>query len=271
MNHRGQFHGGGRVLYKGGLCLYLSLIGLLLWAPLGLGQSRGAPLPGYMPPPTPAVTTRSSGASQGATIPELEAERRKLGPRLVQLRKEINRLEVETVEASIKARAGGPDAQHQDLVARTAASKQANLQKEADKIGQQYTQLELATNRISAAEPPPSSIDEARARNVANQNTMKHTLNLLMKLEAQALDQAQLFKKLGYTQGYIEWLKKKDALTAQIVKYKDSLDASADYEKTLRQMEGTKGDPNKMLYEELHKLGDQLMKQPPTSRGGRIQ
>ena len=44
MNHREQFHGVGRGLYKGGICLCLALIGLLLGAPLGIGQSRGAAL-----------------------------------------------------------------------------------------------------------------------------------------------------------------------------------------------------------------------------------
>lgn len=210
MNHREQFHGVGRVLYKGGLCLCLALIGLLLGAPLGVGPSLGA------------------------TIPEIEAEIRKLEQRLVQVRTNIVSFEATRVAAENKAKAGGPNAETEALIARTALLMQQRSREEEEQIRQRFHKLDHRRDLLRAAESLPSSKDEAIARSVAVQNNLKHNINFLMKLEAIALNQAQVYKQAGYSQGYIDEMKNKDALTAQIVKFQQKLQAMEVQEQALR-------------------------------------
>jgi hypothetical protein len=211
MNHREQFHGAGRVLYKGGLCVCLALIGLLLGAPLGVGQSRGA------------------------TLQQIDAEMRKLEQRMVQINNDFIRIEALRIEASKQAKAGGPDAELQDLSAQTYSLSQGYSQKEYTTIHQRYTQLDQERLRLLNSRPPPSSTAEAIAISVAQQNNLRHNINFLTNLEGQAISMAQICKRSGDNQGYIAWMKKKDGLTAQIAKYQGFLRTCEDYEKATRQ------------------------------------
>jgi hypothetical protein len=236
MNHREQFHGVGRVLYKGGLCLCLALIGLLLGAHLGVGPSLGA------------------------TIPEIEAEMRNLEPRLVQVWTNISRLETIRVAAENRAKAGGPNAETEALSARTALFMQQRSREEAEQIRDRHHQLNQRRELLRAAESQPSSKDEAIARNVALQNNLKHNLNFLMKLEAIALNQAQVYKQAGYSQGYIDGMKNKDALTAQIVEFQQKLQAMEVQEQVLRQRKGPKKGSTEEINKMYRELGEYLEK-----------
>ena len=217
MNHREQFHGVGRVLYKGGICLYLALIGLLLGAPLGIGQSRGA------------------------TLQEIEAGLRNCERMLVEINKGSNYVAAQRVNLAIDVELDGRSAKY-DAQAKKLAMQQEYYQKEEAKWRQYCGQLDQERQRLLAAQPPPSSTADAIARSVAEQNNLRHNINFLMKLEAQSLDMAQVCKPAGDQQGYIAWMKKKDALTAQIVKYQGALRQWENIEKATRQTEGQKED-----------------------------
>jgi hypothetical protein len=217
MNQREQFHGVGRGLYKGGLYLCLALIGLLLGAPLGVGQSRAA------------------------TLQEIEAEIKNLNQKLVQLKIDFNNVEALKIDAIKKLKAGDPDADRLKLLIRTDEVIQEDYRKAYAVTNQRRLQLSQQRDNLVAAMHPPATAAEAIAFNVGQQNLLRHNLNLLMKLEAQALGMAQSYQQSGDQERFIAWMREKDALTARIGQFQQKLREFEAQEQALRQGAGPKG------------------------------
>lgn len=235
MKPRRPSHPVGKGLSTVGLCLCLAFIGLLLGAPLG------------------------AGPSWAATLNEIEAEMRQLEQRLVQIEIKFNdyKKENDMLKADMAKGVGGKELK--ELLDKVHDDYPLRLQKEAAQIKQRHVQLEQQRQRL-LAQTPPATPAEALARNVAEQNNVRHSLNLFMKLEAQALRLAQDYKKAGDRQGYSDWMKKKDDLTARIVKYQQNLRSLEGQEQALRQREGPQADPWKRVKEKMGGAGEELLK-----------